>query len=289
MIAKGFNKIFCLGEGKTGTTSLNKAFLDLGLKSIHHGSPESKNFRELKENARLINNQINECQKQGRKLLTHISDYDAYSDIWAIRQNFEILDRQYPNSKFIYTDRSLEKWLDSMRRHVERNVINVANNLYETKLTTIEEEKWITNKNELFRRIKEYFADRPEDLLIIDITKGDGYEKICPFLNLNIPKNSFPQNNIGSEEDKKVFQNTVPIILSNHHNLSVEKYIQDNFLELQEKKQYDKIAELISNGFQTNSQESNLKIFGYIPRIFRTVEISNHEQIDRVISFWMVE
>ena len=31
-----------------------------------------------------------------------------------------------------------------------------------------------------------------EDLLIIDITKGEGWEKLCLFLNKEIPNTEFP-------------------------------------------------------------------------------------------------
>lgn len=41
----------------------------------------------------------------------------------------------------------------------------------------------------------EYFKNRPQDLLVIDITKGDGWEKLCPFLNKDIPDVPFPKSN----------------------------------------------------------------------------------------------
>ena len=274
MASRKFNKIFCIGEGKTGTTSLHQAFLALGLKSIHHSPPGYKNTKELKDNARLINNQIEECRKKGEKLLQYIDDLDAYCDIWGIRQNFELLDRQYPNSKFIYTNRDTEKWLDSLRRHVARNVEAVENEFYETKLISVEEEKWIKNKTELLERIKQYFQGRPKDLLFIDITKGDGYDKFCPFLGLEVPKISFPKSNVGSEVNQEKDREIASAPADKNGNSSTAKNIKKQFIELQQKSQYSDIARLITHAFEVNSTASNKEIFGYIPRIFREVEIN---------------
>ena len=37
----------------------------------------------------------------------------------------------------------------------------------------------------------------PADLLILDITKGEGFEKICPFLGIDLPREEFPHWNKG--------------------------------------------------------------------------------------------
>ena len=37
-----------------------------------------------------------------------------------------------------------------------------------------------------------YFKDRPNDLLVINITEGEGWEKLCPFLSKPIPSTAFP-------------------------------------------------------------------------------------------------
>jgi 3'(2'), 5'-bisphosphate nucleotidase len=41
-----------------------------------------------------------------------------------------------------------------------------------------------------------YFRDRPNDLLIIDVTAGEGWEKLCPFLGKPIPDLPFPKANV---------------------------------------------------------------------------------------------
>jgi hypothetical protein len=42
------------------------------------------------------------------------------------------------------------------------------------------------------------FADRPGDLLVMDITAGQGWEALCPFLGLEAPAGvAFPVANAG--------------------------------------------------------------------------------------------
>jgi len=42
------------------------------------------------------------------------------------------------------------------------------------------------------RNVREYFANRPKDLLIMDIVRGDGWDKLCEFLGRGLPKAPFP-------------------------------------------------------------------------------------------------
>jgi hypothetical protein len=195
-ISRNFNKIFCIGMNKTGTSSLHSAFLKLGLKSLHHGYSECRTLKEHLEAAQLIAKKIIDNEKANKNLLEHIDEYDAYSDIGPIINKFEILDLQYPNSKFIYSNRNTIKWVDSRKRHVMRNIENQNKGLYESNFSSIDEEQWIERKFTHLNRVKQYFKNRQNDLLIIDITKGDGYEKICPFLNLEIPQEAFPKSNV---------------------------------------------------------------------------------------------
>lgn len=192
---KKFNKIFCIAMNKTGTSSLHSAFLKLGLKSLHHGYSEYKTLQEHLDGAQLIAQKIIDNEKSGKNLLEHIDEYDAYSDIGPIINKFEVLDLQYPNSKFIYTNRNSIKWVDSRKRHVLRNIENKHKSLYDSTFTKIDEEQWIERKFTHLIRVKKYFKNRSNDLLIIDITKGEGFDKLCPFLGLEVIEDIFPHKN----------------------------------------------------------------------------------------------
>lgn len=54
----------------------------------------------------------------------------------------------------------------------------------------------------LHRRVREVVP--PEQLLILDVTNGDGYDKLCPFLGIpagDCPREAFPKGNSRSEVD----------------------------------------------------------------------------------------
>jgi len=45
------------------------------------------------------------------------------------------------------------------------------------------------------RNVRHYFADRPDDLLILDICGGEAWDELCPFLGLSAPVEPFPHLN----------------------------------------------------------------------------------------------
>jgi hypothetical protein len=89
----GFNKVFCIGCNKTGTSSMHRLFTELGLRSFHgyysHIPVNDPLFRE----------------------------YQCFSD--GDQHDFALLDRSFPGSKFIVTTRPLDDGLVSRIRHVE--------------------------------------------------------------------------------------------------------------------------------------------------------------------------
>ena len=89
-----FNKVFCIGFNKTGTSSMDRLFTELGLKSFHgyysHIPVTDPLYR----------------------------DYQCFSD--GDQHDFALLDRTFPGSRFIVTTRPLDDWLVSRIRHVEQ-------------------------------------------------------------------------------------------------------------------------------------------------------------------------
>lgn len=193
---KDINKIFCIGMNKTGTISLHEALSEMGFLSIHHAPSKYSNLKEHLESAKKIREEILVRKNLGQKLLEHIDNYEAYSDIGPIINNFEVLDIQYPKSKFIYTERDTDDWVRSRIKHISRNKYNIENGLYNSTFTQVDIDKWKNNKRRHLLRVKKYFKNRASDLLIIDICNGDGYEKLCPFLNKPILTKSFPKRNV---------------------------------------------------------------------------------------------
>lgn len=178
-------KVFCIGLNKTATTSLHEALETLGIRGLHWGGPATRG-------------QIERAMAEGRPLVDDFEGYDAFSDIQVLSDNFELLDRQYPGSKFILTTRDLESWLESRQRHVLRNVARKQLGQYDGDFLTMDDAAWAKQYHEHHARVHAYFADRPGDLLVMDIEAGDGYEVLCPFLGLPIPDEPFPWSHRGA-------------------------------------------------------------------------------------------
>ena len=183
-------KIFCIGLSKTGTRSLHEALQVLGFRSVHWGGPDLQTAVQRGPEIRAA---IERCLDEDRPLLDDLDDADAYSDILALSRNFDVLDRQYPGSKFILTVRSLEDWLESRRRHVEANLARRERGEYGGTFLTVDIEGWTAELIDHEHRVLDHFADRPDDLLVMDIAAGDGWERLCPFLDTPLPDDPFPR------------------------------------------------------------------------------------------------
>jgi hypothetical protein len=177
------SKIFGIGLNKTGTTSLHAAVQALGFTSLHWGGLDG--YRNIVR-----------AHREGLPLLHHLpEDYDAIMDIGWLTANFHLADEQYPGSKFVLTTREIEGWLDSRQRHVEKNIERQAQGLYDGNFVTVDRTGWWHEYRTHHRKVLTYFADRPDDLLVLDICAGDGYEKLCPFLGLPMLDEPFPFQN----------------------------------------------------------------------------------------------
>jgi len=185
---KAFNKIFNIAHNKAGTTSLNEALNLLGFKSIHY-KIENKRISDI----------IDSNISLSLPLLNGVENYIGYSDFGGYNY-YKNLDIQYPKSKFILTTRSMEEWLYSREKHVRRNL---KKKQYKYDFNKINKEKWKANRIERENEIRDYFKNRESDLLIIDIPKGDGWSKLCQFLNKDIPEIEFPKKNIKTRKNAR--------------------------------------------------------------------------------------
>ena len=57
--------------------------------------------------------------------------------------------------------------------------------------------------------------------------------------------------------------------------LSLSRNIEEKFRQFKQEKNFSNIAKLITHALQFNSRQHNIKLFGYIPQLFRTVAISS--------------
>jgi hypothetical protein len=164
------SKIFGIGLSKTGTSSLTEALEILGFSAVHY--PTSLHEIEL---------------------------YDAAADL-LVADMFEMLDATFPGSKFVYTVRERTRWLESCRRHWRKkgDIDNTHQELRRRLYGTIDfaPDRFARAYDRHESRVLSYFAERPGDLLVLDICGGRaGWEVLCSFLGVPVPHTPFPNTN----------------------------------------------------------------------------------------------
>lgn len=193
---------FGIGWHKTGTTSLTEAFSLLGVSAKH--------------NPYLMYGEY----AAGNRTFASFDDCDFVCD-GIIHAIFKELDRHYLGSKFILTTRDTASWLKSVKKHFEngfaprlelegscvwdevnerRHVHGIHELMYGRR--TFDPDVFARRFEDHNRLVLEYFAGRENELLSLDIDSEDfDWEKLCAFLNLDIPDAPFPhlRKSAGSE------------------------------------------------------------------------------------------
>ncbi len=182
------NKIFIIGLPRTGTTSVCAAMLNLGYK-VAHTAYTDKTF----------------------EIAEVIADTPIFCD-------YQHLDYAYPNAKFIYLERSLDKWLPSIQQLLLRMHTNLARDdggfnpiikrcylatFAPYSLENINSFTFLTNcYQQHFAQAQNYFQHRKEDFLSIDISASNSFEQLTHFLKLEedgLTINSFEKLNVGGK------------------------------------------------------------------------------------------
>lgn len=180
----GNAKIFGIGLSKTGTSSLAHALDTLG-------------FR-VKDNMGVSRYSAGDLACLDLAL---VDANDALTDT-PIPSFYRELDTRHPGSKFILTVRDSAGWLKSCKKqftaaHAAQQSAaheRLFRDLYDC--TVFDAEKFAHGYERFVRGVMAYFADRPQDLLVIDIAAGEGWEKLCPFVDRRVPDQPFPKTNV---------------------------------------------------------------------------------------------
>ena len=163
-------KIIGVGLSRTGTQSLAEALHILGFSTYH--SPATMDL-----------------------VLNHQAVVDT-----PVAIGYQFLDLMFPGTKFILTDRPEADWLRSCETYWQRYLSNqtefcrkLHTGLYRS--VNFSKEKFSEARKRHLQGVKEYFAERPDDLLEIRICEGQGWEPLCKFLGRPIPAVPFPHEN----------------------------------------------------------------------------------------------
>jgi hypothetical protein len=183
-------KVFGIGLSRTGTSSLNAAFEILGYQAMHWLNPVTRD-------------------------LLHQEDFllfDAFSDI-CVSHQFEWLYHTYPNSKFILTTRPVDSWAVSVERHYKNQhgscgpsalKTSSAKRRFRNRGGQIEAnlytqyQSWPEAYAAFSERVDGFFEDKPKHrFLELSVVEGEGWERLCPFLDKPLPSVDFPNLNAG--------------------------------------------------------------------------------------------
>lgn len=162
-------KVFCLGWLKTGTTSFGHAMRRLGYSHCGYDPGLLTWFRVGKVD----------------RLVRHARHFDSFDDLpWNRMKLLPTIDAAFPGSRFVLLEREPEAWLASLLRYSKSLGTEVADP--ETALRTLDDHN---------AQVRDFFARREDEFLVMRVTDGEGYEKLCPFLGLPVVEEPFPHVN----------------------------------------------------------------------------------------------
>ena len=103
-----FNKIFGIGESRTGTTSLQVCLQTLGFGPIFNWSSAV--------NLILLNKCVFDENIYREQVVDMAKKTNGFKDLfWNYKDYYKSLDKAFVGSKFILTERSADKWFDSIK------------------------------------------------------------------------------------------------------------------------------------------------------------------------------
>lgn len=201
------NKVFGIGRNKTGTTSLQDALIELD----YRVAPTRKGELLL------------DCwSKQDFKpIVSMCREYDAFQDVpFSLPDTYPAMDQAFPGSKFILTVRdSAEQWFDSLVRFHSKLFGNgavpswedlekadycsqgfmakVHRLVYKAEVNGLyDKESYIDHYLRYNESVREYFVDRPNDFLELNVAEPDAFQRFIQFLDIDETKmTDFPWAN----------------------------------------------------------------------------------------------
>ena len=188
-------KIFGIGLTRTGTTTLAAALTALGMNTLHWTNSLT-------------------CELISDDDL-HL--FDAFTDT-PVCTAFEKYYYMFPASKFIYTMRPLDSWIDSMNRHWRRALGICEFSEFQRQLGTPHTFRFgsefcriqrvlylnhaeLRQANEAYdQRVRRFFSDKPKDrFLAFNVFEGHGWRELCEFLGSKAPALPFPCENTSAD------------------------------------------------------------------------------------------
>lgn len=188
-------KVFCIGRNKTGTTSMEALLGQMGY-----------NVASYVEGELLLDSWI---ARDFDKIIQLCKKHDAFQDVpFSLNYTFMALDQAFPSAKFILTVRDNgDEWFDSLLRYHSKlfspmnstpTVEDLKNAGYRYKgfiwkshlnnyinddeSLLYNREYYIQNYNEQNKNIINYFKNKKDKLLVVNVAEEDATKRIYEFL-----------------------------------------------------------------------------------------------------------
>ena len=182
-------RVFGIGFHKAGTSSLGVALEILGYRVC--SVIEERNRKDLP--ARLQEIAWDYIDNGG---------FDAFQDNpWPIL--YREIDERYPGSKFVLTSRPTHKWLASQVRHFGKSKTVMREIIYGVGCPEGNEEIYAERFDRHNAEVRAYFADRPQDMVEIELGDPDSWERLCGLLGVPVPDLPWPHANPAAERERK--------------------------------------------------------------------------------------
>ena len=178
-------KVFCVGLGKTGTTSIGDALAILGYRRSGWNDITS---RQLTHDWWCGNID---------SLIEHSAGYDAFEDNpWPLV--YQEMAARYPTAKFILTTRSDDnKWLRSISEHNMHRPWVGHRMIYGSYEAIGNEERYLRVYRRHRDSVRAFFADKADRLLELCIDETRGWNALCTHLDISdVPTVPFPKSNV---------------------------------------------------------------------------------------------
>ena len=172
-------KIFVIGLNKTGTCSLHSLFIELNINSTHSVTP----------------------------VMDIIDKFDAFTD-GDHTDTFTKYYKKFPDSLFILNTRPIANWLISRYKHAE--VVHACEDCWCWPVSKERTNGWITNRETLYTRVFNFFLDKPNQLLIVNIEKPGWETAVSTFIQKPYTFKPIHENAI-----KKIDEDNKCLILEN--------------------------------------------------------------------------
>jgi hypothetical protein len=130
------------------------------------------------------------------ELMRWVAEYESFED-WPWPLIYREIDNRFPGTKFLLTRRKdADTWFRSLCRHAERTgPTEIRKQVYGHEMPHGHRDDHVRVYEEHLRSVREYFSDRPDDLLEVCWEEGDGWAVLASFLGFENPGIAFPHEN----------------------------------------------------------------------------------------------